>query len=127
MNTTEITEIPQNRHSSQKLPTQRFGDLMKRRSLKCCQDQVLGVSCLGMDLPMSHTVSSDGLGWTFQIIESSYKTQHCWVTLATGQGLFLQSQLTLLVQQKKESYERQQHTGIFFLWSATRVHNFLIH
>lgn len=90
----------------------RFGNLRKRRSLKCWHGQVLGVTCQGMDLPISHTGSSDGLDLSGHWIQ--LWTQHCCVTLATGRGFFLQSHLTILVQQRMEIIKGSSALWKFF-------------
>lgn len=100
MKTRENTKVPSNQNASPKLRTERSGDLMKGRSLKCCRDQASG-DC--------HALPWDCL------------VRLTYVTSDTSQGLFLQSQVTLLVDQIKESYERQCYGN--FLWSAIRIHN----
>lgn len=40
--TREDTKVPSNQNACQKLKTERSGDLMKGRSLKCCRYQVSG-------------------------------------------------------------------------------------
>lgn len=126
VNTREITKMPHNQHSSQKVPTQRFGDLTKRRSLKCCHGQVLGVSCQGMDLPMSHTVSSDGLGWTFQIIESSCESA-LLCHLSHWSGLIPPKPAHTPCSAEKGILQKAATHSWNFLWSAPRTHHFLIH
>lgn len=98
--TRENTKVPSNQNASPKLQTERSGGLRKGRSLQCCRDQAPG-DC--------HALPRDCL----------LCLTH--VTSDTSQGLVLQSQVTLLVDQIKESYERQCSGN--FLWSAIRIHN----